>query len=274
MKSEKRISAIYNSLCDRFPTFRKVTHRWLYEIMARNMRQETWSFMNYGYACGSGEEIPKLEPIDEPHRLSYQLYHHLACKVPIENKFVLEVGSGRGGGASFIHKYLNPARMTGVDYSREAVKLCQKRHSAAGLEYIQGDAEHLPFPDESYDVILNVESSHCYGSVPAFLDEVARVLKPDGYFLMTDIRQQKDLPELRKFLSSGSLTVLEEKEITDQVIHALDIDHESRLLSIRNHVPKAFLGPFMEFAGVKGSTILSDLQSGRVVYVSFFCRKT
>ena len=129
MKSEKRITAMYLALCNRFPSFRKSTRRWLYEVMARNMRQEIWTFMNYGYACEAQESSPDLEPADEPNRLSYQLYHHLANKVPMENKAVLEVGSGRGGGAA-------------------------------------------------YDVVLNVESSHCYGSVPDFLKEAARVLKP------------------------------------------------------------------------------------------------
>ena len=178
MKSEKRITAMYLALCNRFPSFRKSTRRWLYEMMARNMRQEIWAFMNYGYACETQESSPDLEPADEPNRLSYQLYHHLANKVPMENKAVLEVGSGRGGGAALLHKYRRPARMTGVDFSREAIQLCRKRYHANGLEFIHGDAEHLPLPDDAYDVVLNVESSHCYGSVPDFLKEAARVLKP------------------------------------------------------------------------------------------------
>ena len=273
MKSEKRIVAIYLSLCDRFPSFRKTTHRWLYETMARNVRQEAWTFMNYGYACADQDPIPALEPVDEPYRLSYQLYHQLVRNVPLAHKSVLEVGSGRGGGASMLHKYMVPARMTGLDYSREAVQLCRNHYPASGLEFIQGDAEHLPLPDESYDVILNVESSHCYGSVPAFLNEATRVLKPGGTFLLTDLRPRKDLPELREHLSSSRLTVLEEREITDRVVQALEMDHDNRLQTIRNHIPKAFLGPFTEFAGVEGSTVLNNLRSGNSVYVSFHCRK-
>ncbi len=273
MKLEKRIAAIYLSLCNRFPAFRKVTRRWLYEVMARNLRQETWNFMNYGYACEDQEPAPHLEPEDESNRLSYQLYHHLACKVPMEDKFVLEVGSGRGGGASLLHKYRSPARMTGIDFSREAIQLCKNRYPTSGLEFIQGDAENLPLPDDCYDVVINVESSHCYGSIPDFLKEVSRVLKPGGHFLLTDLRLKKNLSELRQTIFSSNLTVLEEKEITGQVIRALEMDHEKRLQAIQNHVPKAFVGPFMEFAGVKGSTVLNDLMNGTLVYVSFHCRK-
>ncbi len=68
MKSEKRIASFYVSLCNRSPSFRKATHRWLYEVMARNMRQDTWNFMNYGYACRDEEPSPILELVDECNR--------------------------------------------------------------------------------------------------------------------------------------------------------------------------------------------------------------
>ncbi len=163
--------------------------------------------------------------------------------------------------------------MTGIDYSGKAVQLCKERYPVNGLEFIEGDAESLPLPDDDYDVILNVESSHCYGSVPSFLNEVTRVLRPGGNFLLTDIRLRKDLPELRRYLSSSRLTVLEEREITAQVVRALEMDHGNRMQAIREHVPKAFAGPFMEFAGIKGSTVQNNLANGTSVYVSFHCQK-
>ena len=43
------------------------------------------------------------------------------------------------------------------------------------------------------DVVLNVESSHCYGSMPRFLAEVRRVLEPRGYFLHADFRARSAL---------------------------------------------------------------------------------
>ncbi|GIS42930.1 MAG: hypothetical protein Ct9H90mP15_09700 [Candidatus Neomarinimicrobiota bacterium] len=51
----------------------------------------------------------------------------------------------------------------------------------------------MPFDNDSYDVIINVESSHCYPSIPQFLSEVKRVLKPGGFFAWTEFVQRKQL---------------------------------------------------------------------------------
>ena len=60
-----------------------------------------------------------------------------------------------------------------------------------------GDAENLPFEDNSFDAIINVESSHCYGNVEQFLREVHRVLRPGGDFLFVDLRGAQKLVELQ-----------------------------------------------------------------------------
>ena len=60
-------------------------------------------FMNYGYASDNGEFADlKLKSEDEPDRYSIQLYHHVTRNFDFKEKEVLEVGSGRGGGASFL----------------------------------------------------------------------------------------------------------------------------------------------------------------------------
>ena len=95
---------------------------------------------------------------------------------------VLEVGSGRGGGASFVARYLRPSRVVGVDVSPQSVAFCRARHSAPGLSFEVGNAEQLGFAAASFDAILNVESSHCYGDMGAFVREVRRVLRPERPF--------------------------------------------------------------------------------------------
>ena len=65
---------------------------------------------------------------------------------------------------------LNPA---GVDF-------CRKKHKLPGLDFVQGNAEDLPFADQSFDAVINVEASHPYFRFPRFLAEVARVLRPGG----------------------------------------------------------------------------------------------
>src|SRR5262249_34888659 len=147
-----------------------------------------WHFMNYGYAPSEQEKKLKLNPEDEIHRHPIQLYHYLTSKIEIEGKDVLEIGSGRGGGCNYIKRYFNPRKVTGLDIASNAVEFSRKTHRQKGLYYKQGNAEDLPFEDNYFDVVINVESCHAYGSVPKFLSEVYRVLTDGGYFLCTDLR--------------------------------------------------------------------------------------
>src|SRR5665213_280956 len=168
-----------------YPFFRRLVWKPIYESLARFFPVENWVCMNYGYADET-EKIHLEEP-DEINRYSLQLYHATASQVCIKDKHVLEVGSGRGGGSSYMKRYLEPATMTGMDLARNAVKFSNRRHKVSGLEYVPGNAEKMPFKDESFDAVVNVESCHAYGSVPKFLSEVQRVLRPGGYLLCTDL---------------------------------------------------------------------------------------
>lgn len=60
-------------------------------------------------------------------------------------------------------------------------------------EIVQGIATNLPFTSRSYDIVLNVESSHLYSDMNKFLEEVCRVLKPGGYFCWSDLRQKEEV---------------------------------------------------------------------------------
>ena len=140
--------------------------------------------MNYGFY--DENLFIKMDPEEERERYPAQLYHHTASQEDISEKKVLEVGSGRGGGASYVSRYLKPKSVVGIDISKNAVGLCNSTHQYPNLSFCVGDSEKIPFENESFDVVLNVESSHCYGNIPLFLTEVNRVLKPGGFFLWAD----------------------------------------------------------------------------------------
>ena len=94
--------------------------RGLYQRMARSQTDPSFRFMNYGFTDDS--ELELLEG-DEPDRLFIQLYNMNVRDVEMEGKVTLEVGSGRGGGASWIARTYNPGSLVAVDYSAEAVSL-------------------------------------------------------------------------------------------------------------------------------------------------------
>jgi len=184
------------------PRFQTALIRAAYSILSVALKSDDSPFLNYGYApLDSNATSIKLDPQDETDRNSIQLYHRVAAARDLRGKQVLEIGCGRGGGASFIARYLEPDSMTGLDLSARAVRYCRRRHPIKGLTFLQGNAEALPVSPNTFDAVINVESSHCYPSFERFIAEVARVLRPNGHFLFADIRAREHVA----FASSAAL---------------------------------------------------------------------
>ena len=228
--------------------------------------------MNYGYMDEPGAPL-KLDRADEPDRCCIQLYNHVAGAVDLAGRNVLEVGSGRGGGASFIARYLRPGKMVGVDLSANAVDFSRKRHHWDGLEFEQGDAEHLPFGNETFDAVVNVESSHCYPSLEKFLAEIRRVLRKGGHFLYADFRECSAVDEWRGCLEKSGLQLLREDDITAQVVAALDTDNKRKLALIEKLVPRPLRPSFLDFAAVQGSSVYESFRMRKLVYLRFVLQK-
>jgi len=273
MKS-RTIAGAYGALCQKHPAFRKWTRRFMYQFMARHARQREWTFMNYGYApLDDQTAMPELHAADEYNRYPIQLYHHVVRAVKLLGADVLEVGSGRGGGAAYLRRYHRPQKMVGVDFSDHAVSFSREHHRDEGLHFVAGDAENLPFGDNSFDAVVNVESSHCYGSMEGFLAQVRRVLRPGGAFLFADFRDREHLERLDRQLDRSGLKVAEQADITPHALLALDLDHERRLGLVRKAAPPWLLTLGQEFAGVKGSGIYDRFRLRTTVYQSFVLTK-
>jgi SAM-dependent methyltransferase len=122
-----------------------------------------------------------LAASDEPERFRIQLCHRATTLVDLRGRRVLGVGCGHVGGASYLMRTLRPASYTGPDLNPASIAFCRKRHNLPGLEFVQGGAENLSFPDQSFDAVINIESSHGYPRFPRLLGEVARVLCRGGH---------------------------------------------------------------------------------------------
>ena len=64
-----------------------------------------------------------------------------------------------------VFKYMKPKTIIGVDISKDAVALCNSTYKETGLSFETGDSENLPFKENVFDIVINVESSHCYGDI-------------------------------------------------------------------------------------------------------------
>lgn len=255
------------------PRLKRAVWKKLYEYLSKKYPTAEWTFMNYGYeSCNEPIAIP-LKEEEERDRYMIQLYHHVATAVDLVDKDVVEVGSGRGGGSSYIKRYLKPKTMIGIDYSKNAIKFSNKHHSVEGLTFIHGDAENLSLGNESVDVIVNVESSHCYGSMKKFVEQVNRVLRPGGYFLFADLRPSEKIAALDKIFDDAGFEVLKKELISKGVVHAMDAFHEFKLEFFQNMVKGWLKKPLNDFAGVKGSNIHKELSNGKMVYYHYVLRK-
>jgi ubiquinone/menaquinone biosynthesis C-methylase UbiE len=263
------IAKLFISIVRFSPRFQRAMWKWWYQRLAKRATDSGWTFMNYGYISLNDKSSIDLKPEDESNRLFIQLYDYASSQIPLENKKVLEVGSGRGGGASFIARYYNPKLMTGLDYSPSAIELSNKIHNnVSNLKFVKGDAENLPFDDNTFDAVINVESSHCYGNMKSFLNEVCRVLKKGGHFSWVDLRGKDMIKDTESAFNELDIKCIHEQSITLEVLEGLDGIHERKMEMIKLHVPKFLQPAFKDFSGVKNSKIYNAFNDGSAVYLA------
>jgi ubiquinone/menaquinone biosynthesis C-methylase UbiE len=239
--------------------------------------------MNWGYASLTPNgQIINLNPEDESERFSVQLYHYVATGMGmlknLEGKTLLEVSSGRGGGLDFVSRYLSPKKCIGVDISDVQVKYCRNLYANnSKLVFLKGESEKLSkvaeLKDEEVDIVINVESGHCYSNFKKFVKEVDRVLKPGGVFCYSDFREKHEWAKIEEQLENYSLKIVKRENISENVMHSLKLDEDRK-----NELLKKKAGPilrlfFRKMGGVKGSHIYEGLSKGSMVSMAFLLKK-
>ena len=270
----KKILKILDPIQRKSGIVRRIRAKVYYQALSKILGGADVIFFNYGFDDLDHEaNLPDLEHDDEPYRYYVQLYHHVASQIDLRGLKVLEVGSGRGGGASYVARYFKPKEMTGVDYSTGAVKFCNDYHSVDSLSFFQGNAETLQFQDNSFDAIINVESSHIYGCQDQFFKEVFRVLRPGGHFLFTDFRRSEAADKLTTDVIAAGLKIIRNENIASNVVGGMDKTNESKVKIINKYIPRPIRGLIYESTGIVGSQVYRDLESGALVYLSLTCQK-
>ncbi len=229
-------------------------------------------FMNFGYS--NPDMQVKLNPEDESSRHSVQLYHLLGSATDLKNRDIAEIGCGRGGGLSYIVRTFSPATALGVDLDKHAVKFCKNHYALKGLSFANGDAQELSFlKDNSFDAVLNLESSHRYPRMDLFLKEVVRLLRPGGYFLYTDFRYDWEMPELKQQIEATGMTIIKGVMITDNVVKALEKDDLNKRILVKRLAPRFLHKVALNFAGAIGSETYNQFLTHKYEYYHFVLQK-
>jgi len=257
------------------PAVEKLAWRAVYEAASLG-RREREAPLNYGYAELSDDGAATSE-----NAYGRPLYAKVAGAIDLKGLDVLEIGCGRGGGTAHVFERFEPRSLIGLDLAAAAVKRARARYGRPGLRFVGGDAEQLPFANASFDAVLNVESSHCYPNTQRFFEEVSRVLRPGGHLLFADLRHTtalapgdaKDVATLRRELEQAGLQVVEEEDITANVVHALALDTPRRRARVERTVPRFVRPHVLELMAVQGSAMYDEFDSRRQTYLRFLLQK-
>jgi len=138
---------------------------------------------------------------------------------------VLDLGSGGGIDVLLSARRVGPTgKVYGLDMTDEMLTLARENQKKAGIdnvEFLKGEIEHIPLPDNSVDVII----SNCVINLSAdkdrVLSEAFRVLKPGGRFAVSDVVTRGEVPSAireRVLLWVGCIAgALEENEYRDKL---------------------------------------------------------
>ena len=136
-------------------------------------------------------------------------------------KTILDIATGTGDLAIAMAKATD-AKITGFDLSAGMLEVGRKKVKEQNLEnrieMIQGDAEKMPFADNSFDVITVAFGVRNFENLKNGLDDIYRVLKPGGKFIILEFSQPEAVPmkQLYTFYSRYVLPKIGKKISKDQ----------------------------------------------------------
>ncbi|CAF0842678.1 unnamed protein product [Adineta steineri] len=230
-------------------------------------------FINWGYA-DLDEHID-----DNTGYYSKKLYQQVLANVTLTNQNILEVGCCRGAGGAWCVRTYAPRSYIGIDPSRDIINLCQQYYSTTHrLSFEIADPKtHLPFQNESMNVVLSIETTNLFDEIEAvkrFINEITRVLTPNGYFLWCGLCNVDGSSVLIDYLTANNAFIIKEKvNITRNVLHALDIQNNSRADFIERYIQPADQEYCRLFAGLPGTQLYNNMQQGHAEYYRVVFRK-
>lgn len=231
------------------------------------------NFMNYGFKNLSADEDINLLHDDEKNRYFIQLYDHVISKVDLYYKDILEISSGRGGGASYINRYYAPKTYTCIESSKNLVNFCNSYYSEPGLSFINASEKKMPFENERFDFVINLGAARFYDDFPKFCNEVYRVLRKDSIFIFADIVEKRTLETVKHQLRMAGFTIEHKDDITQNIVAFIQDEQIHKYKFKKERIPGFMKKAFSTFIKSNDSDNAEALLNGTSIYMSYTLRK-
>jgi SAM-dependent methyltransferase len=134
--------------------------------------------------------VEDLAPVDHFHARGFPATIDLADRLPVKpGDQVLDIGCGIGGPARYFARRFG-CKVNGIDITGPFVEAANKLTALLGMSdqvlIEQGDGEELPYDDGAFDGAYAQHVTMNVADRPRFFGEALRVLKPGGFFAVTE----------------------------------------------------------------------------------------
>jgi ubiquinone/menaquinone biosynthesis C-methylase UbiE len=169
-----------------------------------------------------------------------KLFRSMSSITHIET--ALEIGCGNGNGTRVIKKLFSPNYILAIDLDEKMIKIAQQRNRDISVTYKTMDASKLDFPDNHFDAIFDFAIIHHIPNWKDCIQELKRVLKPNGEIILEELSTESFSIGLGKFykkiLDHPYQQMFSSKQFTEYMTEiGFTIEHykESRPLGLIRH---------------------------------------
>jgi len=131
---------------------------------------------------------------------------------------IIDVGCGFGGMNIVLARQFADSEIVGIDLSDPLLQLANRSAQAANLgdrvRFEKADVHQIPYDDDSFDAVINTNMVHLVDDPVQMLNEIERILVPDGCLFIADVRRSW-IGLLDKTFKSA-LTLDEAKDLIDR----------------------------------------------------------
>lgn len=206
----------------------------------------------------------------EGHRKGGDLQTLVAMVNATGTEHALDIATGGGHTANALAPIVG--KVTALDLTPQMLAAAEKFIRGNGhenVEFVEGDAEKLPFSDETFDIVSCRIAPHHFPNITRFVSEVSRVLKSGGQFLLDDnvvpennefdkfyntVEKKRDYSHFRAWKKTEWIQMLESEGFEIQELYRFDKPFDFESWADRMHLSdseKAELTDYMVNASDK-----------------------